>query len=265
MKVLVTRPLNFAKTLCEKIRALGMEPILLPTIELKPVDDQTAFTLAIQQLASADMAIFVSRSAVEFGLPDIQRYGNTLPNLKWAGVGPGTAKALYDHGISKVIFPKTPPYGSQALLNILPIASLYQKKILIFRGNGGNRLIDSVLEQNGIIVQAVEIYQRRVPSEFRLANASSGSDSGAAMDFCGSNLSEVEVMIATSAECLNNLNQLLVSQAKWLKEIPIVVVSSSMQALAHELDFKYPILSMGADDSSIMNVLIHWNWKGKTV
>ncbi|HQW58179.1 MAG TPA: uroporphyrinogen-III synthase, partial [Gammaproteobacteria bacterium] len=65
----------------------------------------------------------------------------------------------------------------------------------------------------------------------------------------------IHVIIATSADSLCNLVQLLGNAMNGLTEIPLVVVGARMQKLAKELNFKNPITATSADDASIINVL----------
>jgi uroporphyrinogen III methyltransferase/synthase len=63
-RILVTRPRAQAADLCEKLAALGAEPILFPTIEIAPMDDYAALDNAIRALSQYHRIIFTNVNGV---------------------------------------------------------------------------------------------------------------------------------------------------------------------------------------------------------
>jgi uroporphyrinogen-III synthase len=240
MRVLITRPLNLAIELAKKITQMGDVAELLPVIEISDTPKKIELQTAINILDKQDMIIFISRSAVDYGMPAIRKRWPTLPNILWAAIGPGTATALESHGITNVIFPKAPPYESEALLALPDFQSLHNKQIYIFRGNGGRALLSNILTTRGAVVKAIETYQRSLP----VVNMGEKIKQWEARP--------IDIIVTTSPEGLHNLATL--TQDK-LKNIPIIVVGERNYQLAKKLKFKRPIIVTSADDASMIEVL----------
>jgi len=249
MNVLITRPLEAGKGLCEKINQQGMHAKPFPVIECHATPNQTALALAIDALETIDIVIFVSRPAVQFTLPAIKKRWCLLPSLIWAAIGPATAEALKAQGIPKVLLPLTPPYETESLLAIKALKHIDKKKILIFRGNSGRDLLRHVLEKRGGIVHTVESYQRCLPNMDKVERLANWHHNA------------IDVIVTTSAAGLHNLLLLIPSSITYLKEIPLVVVGTRMLQLANKLGFKHPLLAADADDTSIIKVLTEFKDK----
>jgi uroporphyrinogen-III synthase len=63
-RVLVTRPRAQADDLCEKLSALGMQPVCFPTIEIVPPQDLAALDDAVAQVGHFDWVVFTSVNGV---------------------------------------------------------------------------------------------------------------------------------------------------------------------------------------------------------
>ena len=247
MRVLVTRPKNLAIGLAEKIKTMGDSAELFPVIEIKKTPHQTTLQSAIDTLDTQDIAIFISQSAVQFGIAAIQSHWLTLPNMLWAAIGAGTAHALQNLGVQGVLFPPAPPYESESLL-AMPAFQATQiggKRILIFRGNGGRELLSETLRSRGALVQIIEVYQRCLPV----------LDIPMVEKIKHWRHTPLDVIVTTSVDSLDNLVQLLGNTVDGLTEIPLIVVGERMQKLAKELNFKSPLIATSADDASIIKVL----------
>jgi uroporphyrinogen-III synthase len=250
MRVLVTRPYNLGAKLSEKITAMGDIAERFPVIEIKETPHQAPLQSAIDTLDRQYMAIFISQSAVQFGLPAIQSRWTTLPtNILWATIGSGTAHALQNLGINDVLFPPAPPYESESLLAMPEFQSIQGKQISLFRGNGGRELLNETLSARGALVQTIEVYQRCLPT----------LDQNMVERIENWRHTPISIIVTTSADSLYNLVQLVRSAMdaflNTLTQIPIIVVGARMYKLAKELNFTSPIVATNADDASIMSVL----------
>jgi uroporphyrinogen-III synthase len=155
--VILTRPPLQARALAGMIEASGGRAILFPALEIvehQPVAETRAL------LDAADIAIFISANAVEFGL----RYANnSLPtHLRLAAIGQMTAQALRDKGYDNIIVPEVGA-DSEALLAATALQALPAKSVVIFRGVGGRETLRSTLCQRGAKVAYIECYRRRRP------------------------------------------------------------------------------------------------------
>ena len=69
ISILVTRPAGQATDLCSMIRQRGGAAIEYPLFDIRPVTDNTRILEIAGSLHQFNVVIFVSRNAVQFGLP----------------------------------------------------------------------------------------------------------------------------------------------------------------------------------------------------
>ena len=96
-RILVTRPRAQAAELCQRLAALGAQPIRFPTIEIAPPENYTALDKALAALADYDWLIFTSVNGVEMvrcRLEFLGRDTGALRDRRLAAIGPATAEAL---------------------------------------------------------------------------------------------------------------------------------------------------------------------------
>jgi uroporphyrinogen-III synthase len=101
MRVLVTRPAGRGEALAARLRSLGAEPIVRPTIAYAPPDDAAALDDALGRLAAGvyEWLLLTSAHAVAVvagGLGDLAPRLGQRVSLKIGAVGPATAAACRD-------------------------------------------------------------------------------------------------------------------------------------------------------------------------
>ncbi|MEY3798031.1 MAG: hypothetical protein RLZZ572_212, partial [Pseudomonadota bacterium] len=85
LHVAVTRPSEQAAELCLALAAQGATAIEFPLLGIAPLDDYSAFDLAIAPLEQADWAIFISSNAVDQAMPRvIKSFGQVPKQLQFA-------------------------------------------------------------------------------------------------------------------------------------------------------------------------------------
>jgi uroporphyrinogen-III synthase len=162
--VLVTRPLEQAGILMRLLRDGGGEPVLFPALEICAPAQPEALEATMRELSRFDLAIFISPTAVEYGLRYATAAGPWPEQLKVAAVGPGGASALAAAGIKNVIVPAT-RFDSEGLLDKLAkMTYLTYRNVLIFRGGGGRELLATELKRRGAEVTLAECYERSKPA-----------------------------------------------------------------------------------------------------
>lgn len=131
-----------------------------PLIEITGLDDPgQQQKQQVIDLDHYDHIIFVSKSAVRFGMPLLEAYWPQWPvALKWYAVGQGTASELADHDV-RAAFPERP--GSEGLLQLASLLEVKDDRVLIVRGVGGRDLLADTLAGRGARVDYLEIYQRQ--------------------------------------------------------------------------------------------------------
>ena len=117
-RILVTRPRAQAADLCDKLSALGAQPIIFPTIEIAPLDDYSSLDRAIASLDKYHWIIFTSVNGVNAfwkRLTIVKADSHPpLQHTKVAAIGPTTARALQKNGVHAELIPDE--YVAEAIL-----------------------------------------------------------------------------------------------------------------------------------------------------
>ncbi len=157
--VLITRPAGQAEGLQSRLRALGSEPVLFPTLEILPPRDGDLLARRLDALDTYQWAIFISPTAVERGLAAAPAWP---AGVRVAGVGQGSAAALRGAGFAQVLAPETGA-DSEHLLALPELADLSGQRVLIFRGDEGRELLARTLIARGAQVDYAACYRRALP------------------------------------------------------------------------------------------------------
>lgn len=163
--VVVTRPQGQAVALARRIEALGREAAVFPLLDILPLDDCRALRNALDRLLDFSLVAFVSPNAIEAAF---RLAGAWPPEVPLAVMGEGSRQALAAHGIAPpahtVFSPRdTDRTDSQTLLEVLDLASLRGRKVLIVRGETGREFLADALRAHGVQVEQVAAYRRAAP------------------------------------------------------------------------------------------------------
>lgn len=164
--VVITRPLRQAEALAQTVAALGRTPVLLPLLEIAPIDDPAPLRTALAELAEFALVAFVSPNAIDAAFAQLP--GSWPCAVPIAIVGEGSRAALARHGVDGSGFTIFSPgdgahSDSEHLLMRLDLAGLGGRRVLIVRGDGGRELLADALRAAGVRVEAVAAYRRSVP------------------------------------------------------------------------------------------------------
>jgi uroporphyrinogen-III synthase len=164
--VVITRPLAQAKSLADRVAALGRSVELLPLLEIAPLADQAPLLSALARLHDYALVAFVSPNAIDAAFAHIRQWpaGVTL-----AVLGEGSRAALAEHGVTpatvQIVSPADSAHSdSEHLLQTLDLAALNGKPVLIIRGESGRELMADGLRAAGAVVDVVPAYRRSVPA-----------------------------------------------------------------------------------------------------
>jgi uroporphyrinogen-III synthase len=164
LRVLVTRPEDQAEDLCDRLRALGAEPLLFPTIAIVPPEVGGSLDQAIAQLPDYDWIIFTSVNGVEHfwtrlgGLrPASAEDGEGRLSIqgKVAAIGPATAEALRGRGAPVHLMPAE--YRAEAILD--EIGDVAGRRILLPRADIARPALANGLRARGAQVDDVCAYR----------------------------------------------------------------------------------------------------------
>lgn len=257
--VVVTRPLAQAEALAGLIAEQGGRPLRLPLIDIAAAADPAPLLAAVDTLANAALAVFISANAVAYSLPTLLAERAWPVGVVAAAVGAGTAAALRRAGIAEVAVPKE-RFDSEALLELpaLQAERLAGRQVLIFRGDGGRELIAETLRQRGATVDYVTCYRRLLPAD------------GLAPLLAAWAAGEVDALTVSSSEGLRNLHQMLAEQAGLdsaarqnaehrLRALPTFVPHPRIAEEAERLGHSTVILT-GPADAGLIAGLCAYNW-----
>jgi uroporphyrinogen-III synthase len=163
--VVITRPLAQAGPLAARIEASGRKVVLLPLLEIHPLQDSSPLRAALADLNAYTMVAFVSPNAIDAAFAHIEKWPAAV---RLAVLGEGSRVALSRHGVTPanatIVSPPDPAHSdSEHLLQAFDLGSVRGRRVLIVRGESGRELIADGLRQAGAEVAVVAAYRRAVP------------------------------------------------------------------------------------------------------
>lgn len=246
LRVLVTRPEPQQQELVAAIEAAAGHALHLPLIGINavtPADNPGMLIQQIQQLDNYHILIFVSANAVTHGVAWIDRYWPQFPvGVQLVAIGPSTARQLETALGQPVVFAAT-GMTTEDLLELPVFADCADKRVAIFRGNGGRDLMAQTLTARGAVVEYLEVYRRQAVAY----------DPGAYASQINSH--HINVLTVTSGESLQYLDQLLGDNKAEMSLLPLLVPSPRVAAQATDLGFQQVVDTGGADVASMMSAL----------
>ena len=243
--IAITRPVDQAKKLAALIAQRGGTSILFPMIEITPLNDYSQFDAVISAIKSYDWAIFISSNAVQNSMPRLLNIGialnENLQTLKFAAIGPVTAKELNAFGVNNVLIPQG-HFDSESLLLLPEMQNVKSKKILIVRGIGGRDVLAESLKARGAQVDFAECYQR--------INPQTNCDLLAQLF----NEKKLHGIVVTSSEAMRHLLD-LAGNADWLNNVTLFVNHARIAELPKQLGLKVVVANAAGDESMLSKLI----------
>jgi len=160
-RVVVTRPVGQADSLCDALESEGAEVLVQPAIEISPPDDWRAVDATLASLESYDWIVFSSANGVRSLLDRLMATGGDvrrLANVRLAAIGPGTADLLRDYHLVADLVPDV--YRAESLAAALtPDAA--GRRFLLARASRGREVLFETLQAAGGQVEQIVVYQSR--------------------------------------------------------------------------------------------------------
>ena len=242
-RVLVTRPVDQAHGLCERIERAGGIPIRFPLLNIEPVPDPVLVLTHLRRLADFDWLIFVSANAVRYAF-DLDGWWQQGRRPRVAAVGRGTANVLRELGVEVDLAPKA-QFNSESLLAAEEFRSCAGKRFLIVRGMGGRELLAETLRQRGAAVDYAEVYRRAAPTE------------GAEALLPAWRRGEVDAVVLSSKDALDNLMALLGEAGPaLLRQTPVAVIGERLATLARALGCQRLDVAAEASDDGLCDAVV---------
>jgi uroporphyrinogen III methyltransferase/synthase len=162
-RIVVTRATQQAPILSEKLREVGAEVIEMPATQIARLDP-TPLRGAIDNIGDYDWLIFTSQNAVGIFWEQLlgrSKDSRALAGLRIAAVGPATAGALLEHGITVDVIPER--FVAEGLLEMLRERDdVAGKEVLYVTAEGARDLLPTGLREMGVEVRIIEAY-RSIP------------------------------------------------------------------------------------------------------
>lgn len=167
-RVLVTRSPGQASELATQLSALGLEPVLVPAIELAPPSSFDALDAALARVDSYDWLIFTSANAVEALRRRLESLGlnATAGSVRVAAIGPSTARALGSIGFAASLV--APQAVAESLAEaLLPHACRPDgsaRRFLLVRAEDARDVLPETLRGEGAEITVAPAYRTVVPA-----------------------------------------------------------------------------------------------------
>ena len=244
--VVVTRPAHQATAFQQQLIQRGAQVLAFPVIAVQACEDLQQATARLAHLADYDAAIFISSNAVQFGLALLNAPQRTqLQRLTLGAIGSKTARSLQAAGLQPVWVPAM-GFTSEDFLAMPAVQQLANRRIVIFRGEGGRELLADTLRQRGAIVDYVDVYQRICPKN-DISVLKHHHDS-----------QQLGIIAITSSEGLLNLLTLL-GNPEWIKTVPLLVGSQRMATTARQAGFTgQMVIADNPGDEAMLAALSQW-------
>ncbi|WP_263417541.1 uroporphyrinogen-III synthase [Terriglobus albidus] len=158
-RVLVIRALHQSSELADALRAAGLEPVIVPVLEIAQPESFAGLDNAIARLSTFDWLLFTSSNAVEVFR---QRFHRDLPEgLRLAVIGSITARAAQKAGFEVTLQPEkaTGEGLAEVLLPYAPGA-----RMLLVRAAVARDVLPATLEAAGATVEIAEAYRTVIPA-----------------------------------------------------------------------------------------------------
>jgi uroporphyrinogen-III synthase len=162
-RILITRAPHQSSPLADALRAAGLEPILIPTIEIAPPTSFAALDAALAHLDRFHWLVFTSANAVEaFHQRSTGPWALGSGPCKIAAIGPATANALQVIGITPDLIPSQAVAESFAEA-LLPHATAGTHFLLV-RAEQARDLLPDSLRAAGAEVTIAPAYRTVIPT-----------------------------------------------------------------------------------------------------
>ncbi|HEX5713092.1 MAG TPA: uroporphyrinogen-III C-methyltransferase, partial [Solirubrobacterales bacterium] len=175
-RVVVTRARAQASGLARTLRELGAEVVELPAIRIEPRLESEEARRAIESIREYELICLTSPNGAHLffeALAEAGRDARALAAATVAAIGPGTARALAEHGIAADVVPER--FVAEALVEALAAVKVAGRRVLVARAAEARDVLPDALREHGAEVDVVALYEtvREQPSEEAIEAAQS--------------------------------------------------------------------------------------------
>lgn len=239
--IVLTRPEPDAERQRVLLSARGLQVTTLPLLEIEPVAIAAGAELNLDRCS---VIVFTSANAVIHGLRYVSEACNQVSTDVFA-IGKKTRELLGEQSIDA----KSPDReDSEGLLGLLAkrenVGAQSCTRVALVKGEGGRELLRSALSDEGVSVSEVNCYRRVWPPISRTAVLGALESQ------------EPRYIHVASGETLSRLEELCVRYGLKVHEKHTVILPSDrVEIQARELGWQSRIVSVGASDDALIDVL----------
>ncbi|HWH24065.1 MAG TPA: uroporphyrinogen-III synthase, partial [Candidatus Limnocylindria bacterium] len=153
-RVLITRPRGASRRLAGRLVEHGLAPLVVPAIEIEPLDVATELATAIDAQPVGGWAVVTSANGAA-AVASAAAAGAELQRPRWAAVGRATARALREAGAPAAWLPSQ--HNAAALADELPIED--GTAVLLVRGDLAEATLPHRLAARGATLSEVVAYR----------------------------------------------------------------------------------------------------------
>jgi len=177
-RVVVTRARAQASPLAATLSGLGAEVVELPAIRIEPRIESDAVRAAIGSIGDYALVCLTSPNGVQLlfeALSAAKLDARALAGATVAAIGPGTARALAEHGVVADVVPER--FVAEALVEALAGVDVSGRRVLVARAAEARDVLPDALRERGAEVDVVALYEtvREEPSP-EAVEATQGAD-----------------------------------------------------------------------------------------
>ncbi|MGV1047781.1 MAG: uroporphyrinogen-III C-methyltransferase [Solirubrobacterales bacterium] len=176
--VVVTRARAQASGLATALRELGAEVVELPAIRIEPRLDSDEVREAASAIGLYELVCLTSPNGAQLLFEAIAKAdldARALAGVTVAAIGPGTARALAEHGVLADVVPER--FVAEALVEALAEVAVEGRRVLVARAAEARDVLPDALRERGAEVDVVALYEtvREQPEEAAI-EAARGAD-----------------------------------------------------------------------------------------
>lgn len=201
-RVLVTRALDQASSLVERLREHGADAIEAPTIRIAETEDRRDLDEALRGLDGFDVVVLTSQNAVDHVFARLSALGadaRAFGRARIAAVGPRTDEALRRYGLRADLVPTDAFKGTALAARILQVLGDPRgKRVLLPRARIAHEDLPEALRAEGVAVTSVVAYETLPPTPETAEAIRARFDRG-----------DVDAVLFTSSSTVENLTSVL--------------------------------------------------------
>lgn len=246
VRILITRPIEQASVLSDKLRHFGATTVQLPTIEIVPAEDTAALDVALRNLTEYSWIIFTSVHGVEFfvkRMVELSIPPEVLRKVRVAAIGPATARAL-EGAVKK------PDYVPIQYLSEKIIGGLGDVKgmrILLPRADIASKTLPTILRDRGALVDELVVYRTVTPQDLTTERLTSILADG------------LDLVTFTSPSTIRNLAHIVGDKqlANFMRNVKVACIGPVTVAAARGFGIKVDIVARSHTVDSLVEAIVN--------